>query len=144
MALGVGAVLMAGAAVALATPPSGFSATEMARGTIDKAFSVNTEGPSDIVVRIVTIEPGGTTGWHTHPKPHLDVVKAGSVLFYDAEEPNCQPQVVGPGHAFFVPDGHVHLVRNNGPEKVEIHSTSVVPTGEPPRAEADSPSACQD
>lgn len=143
MALGVAVMLAAGAAVALATPPSGFSATEVARGTLDRAISVDTDGQSDVVVRIVTIEPGGTTGWHTHPKPHLDVVKTGTVLFYDAEDPNCQPQVVGPGHAFFVPDDHVHLVRNNGPEQVEIYSTSVVPAGQPPRTEADPPSACQ-
>jgi quercetin dioxygenase-like cupin family protein len=142
MALSVGVVL-AGAAVALATPPSGYSATEVARGTLDGAISVDTEGPSDVVVRIVTLEPGGTTGWHTHPKPHLDVVKTGTVLFYDAEERNCQPRVVGPGKAFFVPDGHVHLVRTMGPERVEIHSTSIVPAGEEPRAEADPPSACQ-
>ena len=63
---------------ALATPPSGVTVTPLApvgqfneikenAKTGDWRAKIKTKGVSDLHVNEVTIQPGGTLGWHYHP-----------------------------------------------------------------------------
>jgi quercetin dioxygenase-like cupin family protein len=60
---------------ATATPGTGTTATDLAKGTSRDGLDVRTEGPTDVTFRKITIDPGGSTGWHYHPGKVLAVVK---------------------------------------------------------------------
>src|SRR5215207_8278585 len=68
-----------------ATPGSGASTTILARGTSAHDVKVHVKGPTDSVFAEVTIEPGGDTGWHSHPGPLLVAVRSGTLTRYDAD-----------------------------------------------------------
>jgi hypothetical protein len=141
--LGLAALgLMAG--VAVATPGLFVSATPLVRGTIAEPFKVEidgllelkTEGPIDVADQTITIQPGGHTGWHSHPGPALVVIKSGTFTLYDGDDPNCTPQVFYAGSAFVDRGGgHVHIGRNEGTTAVELSVTYLLPVGAGPRAD---------
>src|SRR5882757_6368045 len=72
----VAAGSLATAAIALvppaadATPGSGVTATILSKTTV---------GQTDYVLREITIQPGGTTGWHFHDGTLYAFVKAGTL-----------------------------------------------------------------
>ena len=89
-----------------------------------------TMGPSDVHVTINTVEPGGHSGWHTHPGPSFVVVKSGIATLYDGDDPTCTPRTVGTNKSFTDPGGgHVHLVRNDGSDTLVLAAFQVVPAG---------------
>jgi quercetin dioxygenase-like cupin family protein len=136
----VGALL--GAGIAAATPPSGVSRNELAKGTITEPVSIQTSSPSDFYVQQVTIQPGGYSGFHTHPGAEVTAVKAGTVTLFDMRDPECKPRTISAGGALYVPGGTVHAARNDGKDPVELYVTYILPAGKPVRAEADKPAKC--
>src|SRR4051812_41223875 len=68
---------------AAATAGAGASSEILAQGTTADQLHVQSSGPSRMVVQRVTIQPGGYTGWHTHPGPLLVVVEQGTLTHYD-------------------------------------------------------------
>ncbi|MDQ3886390.1 MAG: cupin domain-containing protein [Actinomycetota bacterium] len=123
---------------AQATPASGVAATVLAHGTTDDGFSLTTSGPSEFVVRHITIQPGGSTGWHYHPGTLLAVVQRGSLIRIDD---NCRAMVYVAGQSLVEPSGprHVHIGRNLGTEPVELYVTYVNPIGSPLSVDAADP-----
>ncbi|HXF37400.1 MAG TPA: cupin domain-containing protein [Actinomycetota bacterium] len=70
----------------------------------------------------MTVQPGGFTGWHSHPGPAIVVVQEGTFTYYDGEDPTCTPLEYGPGEAFVdLGQGHVHSARNEGSEVVQVY-----------------------
>ncbi|MFJ6215300.1 cupin domain-containing protein [Streptomyces sp. NPDC092296] len=102
----------------------------LAHGTSAGGLTLRTGGRTDVVARRVTIEPGGTTGWHYHPGQALVIVRAGTltrVLHDGSVETN-------PAGQAFVEEGgpaHVHIGHNLGGEPVVLHVTYLVPAGGP-------------
>ena len=94
-----GFVVMAFAAMTLASAPVGVTPTLLARGTYD-AFKLRTppdslvdlkleaKNPLDVVVRIHDYLINSSTGWHTHPGPVLITVVQGEVTFYEYRRPD--------------------------------------------------------
>ena len=89
-----------------ATPASGFVGVTVAKATFGDLFShVNskdpqrwnemiwTHGASDLYVQQNTWQPGGSTGWHTHPGPSFVIVTQGSVTVYEGDDKTCTPHV---------------------------------------------------
>ena len=102
--------------VASATPPSGANPTTLGRISLgpyhetSPGFKIFSRNPTDTVVLTTTIDPGGSTGWHSHPGPAFIVVTQGTLTVYDGNDPACTPHVYGPGTGFLDPGfGHVHL-----------------------------------
>ena len=104
---------------------SGFTGVTVAKGTFGNVFSLVhtkspawtelmvTHGDTDLYVQANTWQPGGTTGWHTHPGPSFVIVTAGTVTEYEADGSKCEKHVYSVGDSFVDPgDGHVHLLRN--------------------------------
>jgi Cupin domain len=162
LAVTVGA---AGVATALATPGSGIlSAPILAQGTLeagdghdhhhkgkrDKPVRIKLQRPSDAIVQQVTIAPGGTTGWHSHPGPAIVIVKSGSFTLYDGDDPSCTGTTysVAPGSPsgkVFIDEGygHVHIGRNEGSTNLELYVTYLdVPVGASPRIDVPAPGNC--
>lgn len=133
------ATAMAGVpAVAGATPASGVRATVLGKGTSTDTIKVQNSGATDVVVRHVVIEPGGSTGWHYHPGELIAVVGRGTLtrVFHD-----CSVRTDLAGQSFVEPAGekHIHLGRNLGIEPVELYVTYVIPAGAPLSIDAADP-----
>jgi quercetin dioxygenase-like cupin family protein len=140
-----GAVVVAGVAAlavvpsaALATPGSGVSATILAKGTSEDGLKIKTKGRTDVVVRTITIEPGGSTGWHYHLGKLIAVVQSGTLTRTMAD---CSVEVATAGQSFVEPDGanHVHIGRNLGTEPVVLYVTYLLPEGAPLSVDAADP-----
>jgi quercetin dioxygenase-like cupin family protein len=131
----VAVVALTGAA--LATPPTGFTTSVLARG---KAAHLHAKHdgirvssrhgvPADVAVATVTIDPGGSSGWHHHPGIVLVVVQSGTVTFYDQ---NCRPDVHHAGETFIESSDSPGLAKNTGPGTAVVEATFIVPASTPP------------
>jgi quercetin dioxygenase-like cupin family protein len=140
--------------VTRATPGSGVLFNIISRGTTEDEINasahvhrwralVHTNRPSDFVVQDVAFAPGGYSGRHTHPGPALVTVRRGTATFYQADDPDCTPQVFAAGSAFAEDAGHVHTVQNEtGAEDLELLVTYIVPVGAAQRIDAPHPDNC--
>ena len=149
----VGAALLA--APALATLPSGVAGIIHARGTVSEKVKVREPKNTDFVTQQITIQPGGHTGWHTHPGAALVTVKSGTLTltglrhrgddddddYRGGRRGRCETQSFAAGQAFVDSGhGHVHIGRNLGPAPVELWVTYTgVPAGGAFRIDAADP-----
>jgi len=116
--------------------PSGVQVTPLSQGTIGskvKASSggirIRTLGPKLVLVTAITVDPGGTFGWHSHPGPVLVTVNKGTFTVYRAHGSNCTKSTFGVGDAFVEPGGDIHLGRNEGTDPVQLNAIFLAPTG---------------
>ena len=151
-----GLVLVAALIVvpALATPQTGLTAEQVAMGTFGKInvkthnfpphkVRLKTKGDSDVYVIRNTFDPGGSSGWHTHPGPSLITVTKGEITAYEGDDPKCRPTVYRAGEGFVDPgDGHVHVLRNETTEPAETVAVQILPKGAPRRIDAPAPGNC--
>jgi Cupin domain len=140
----------AGVGAALATAPSGVSTATLGRISLG-AYHLTSPGlkifskhATDTVVLRQTLDPGGSTGWHSHPGPAYIVVTEGTLTLYDGDDPTCTPHRYGPGTGFLDPGfGHVHIARNEGATPATAVATYLnVPPGGSPRIDAPAPGTC--
>ncbi|WP_235717343.1 cupin domain-containing protein [Mycolicibacterium goodii] len=113
-----------------ATPPKLVSATVLSKQTV---------GGKDYIVSDITIEPGGSTGWHTHQGLIYGIVKSGVLTHYGSD---CkQDGEFGPGTPITDPTGadHVHIGRNEGSAPLVLEVTYVDPAGAPTSDSTPSP-----
>ncbi|WP_405688746.1 cupin domain-containing protein [Streptomyces sp. NBC_00057] len=114
---------------AVATPGSGVSGTVVAKGTSVGKLKVKTpNGRTDVTFRTITVEPGGSTGWHTHSGQLIAVVKSGTLT---RTLDDCSVEVTPAGSSFIEPSGsaHRHIGRNLGTEPVVLWVTYLLPEG---------------
>ncbi len=122
--------------------PTGVSRTEVGRGKVGGNYTVKGAEGTDIVVQKVTIEPGATAAWHTHPGAETAIVAAGTLTLFRGEDPKCTPREVKAGEVV-VGDGRVHQGKNLGQDPVQIVVTYFdVPTGAAAASPAERPSNC--
>jgi quercetin dioxygenase-like cupin family protein len=123
------AVFASGAAfVALATPPVGFGATPLGV-TTTKRISINETEPSNVLFARVTLEPGGTTGWHSHPSYVFVLVKSGEAVRINH---HCNRARFEEGEIFIERTDQIHRVINAGDEPAVYIATFVgLPPGSP-------------
>src|SRR5215467_5744942 len=88
-----------------ATPPSKIAFTPVGRAMlpafdvkrkekeIDWRIDLRSDQPSDVATQIVTFQPGGYSGWHTHPGPVFFTVRTGALTVYEGDDPSCKPTV---------------------------------------------------
>jgi quercetin dioxygenase-like cupin family protein len=137
-----------------ATPPAGFTATQQWKAVFDKvnvttdAFpphrvTIKTKGLSDVYVTRNTIDPGGQSGWHTHPGPSLVMVTLGEVTAYMGDDRHCMPVTYHAGQGFVDPgDGHLHLLRNETDAPAETVAFQIIPKDATRRIDAPAPAHC--
>jgi quercetin dioxygenase-like cupin family protein len=141
--VGVGAL----APVALASPPSGFTPTNLVKADLDRTVHLNsdrvkfqTKDPTDVLVQKVVIGPGGSSGWHHHPGMVVVAVQSGVVTVWDS---SCNQKTYGPG----LSNGSVFVEGGDEPGQVTsaggatVYATFVAPNADPPvfRIEDDAP-----
>ena len=144
LAVLVGSVIWARStqAVAPATPGSGVVGVMVANGALPEPVNVkmkidkglggvleNSNTTIDVTriqTWIITVAPGGTTGWHMHPGPHLIVVAQGTLTYYRGNDPTCTGVQYPAGTTVFDPGFTVHLARNNGTVPVVNYVTQLL------------------
>ncbi|MEU5659430.1 cupin domain-containing protein [Streptomyces sp. NPDC047737] len=116
-------------AAAVATPGSGVSGTVVAVGTSAGKLKIKPpNGPTDVTFREITVQPGGSTGWHTHRGQLIAVVKSGTLT---RTLDDCSVEVTPAGTSFIEPAGsdHRHIGRNLGTQPVVLWVTYLLPEG---------------
>ena len=141
----------------LATPGnSGFKGTTLAHatfgelklhahGTPTNAWQelLMTQGDSDLYVQSNVWQPGGSTGWHTHPGPSLIILTKGVLTQYDSDDPTCQGHAYLAGSSFVDLGGRdVHMLRNDGDIPAETIAVQLIPAGATRRIDAPAPLTC--
>jgi hypothetical protein len=149
-----------------ATPSVGFAATTVISGRFGEIDLLNkvlipgsveadqraklwlsqqtTEGPSDLYVQSNVWQPGGSTGWHTHPGHSLIIVTAGAVTEYEGHDPDCKPHLYNRDTAFPDPHGgHAHIIRNEGTVVARTTAIQLIPAGAPRRIDVADPGHCR-
>jgi quercetin dioxygenase-like cupin family protein len=68
----------------------------------------------DAQVRRLVLEPGASTGQHTHAHPHVAAALTNGELIDVAPDGSEQPRTMAEGQLAFVPSGVSHALRNAG------------------------------
>ena len=142
------ALIVVFAGTALATVASGFHPTLLARGTMSEEVHFNTgavkfqtKGAVDFATATVSIAPGGSSGWHSHPGVVLVTVKSGTVTFYDE---HCTGIQHAAGTSFVESGEGAGLGRNESLDTTTVlYVTYVVPAGAPLRIDKANPGCPQ-
>lgn len=106
---------------------------------------VQVDDAADTIVQQITVQPGGFTGWHSHPGPAFVTVAQGTFTYYDGDDESCTGIPYGPGESFVdLGQGHVHSARNEGAEIVSLYVMyfDVPPGVASPFIAADNPGVC--
>jgi quercetin dioxygenase-like cupin family protein len=128
------------AAAALASPPSGFTPTNLVpEAEIAERVHVNsdrikfqTKGPVDVRVQRVDIAPGGRSGWHHHPGVVIVAVERGTVTYVDSECDATSYGAGSPNGSVFVESGdESHEARNLTDQPATVYATFVAPDADP-------------
>jgi hypothetical protein len=78
--------------------------TPLAGGTIGSkvradrgGIEIRTKGLRDMPITSITVDPGGSFRWHTHPGPVLVAVSKGTLAVYQADGSRCPRSTVTVG-----------------------------------------------
>jgi quercetin dioxygenase-like cupin family protein len=126
-----------------ATPPSGLTNIPLARGTNTTDGSIPLKAGSDVALAQITVNPGGSSGWHSHPGGAIVVVQQGSLTVYESVGSKCETTTYTAGQAFVERPGEVDQVINTGTIPYVLFVTFPrVPQGESARTDEPDPGTC--
>jgi len=106
------------------------SAVALAKGEDADGVSVAVTGATQVVVREITLRPGGTTGRHCHAGQLIGIVEQGTLTHY-------APVYPGGVHVYHAGDtivegaDYVHEGKNLGTEDVKLMVTYLIADGQP-------------
>ena len=152
----VGAAVAAAISASLvwATTGSGTNSTLIGRATFDEALKVKRAGPDhwrvevkatpavDVAVQKIVFQPGGHSGWHSHPGPVFISVVEGTMTFYESDDPDCDPIVRHAGEGYLDVGDHPHIARNESSDPATNVVTYLVPPGAGLRIDEPNPGNC--
>jgi quercetin dioxygenase-like cupin family protein len=106
---------------AAATPSENADAVIVSQATVDGV---------DYITREITIQPGGSTGWHYHDGRVFGVVREGTLT---RTMKDCSVVVSPEGSAVTEDSGadHTHIGRNLGPGPLVLWVDYIEPAGTP-------------
>jgi quercetin dioxygenase-like cupin family protein len=121
--------------------PSG-SLNLMCRSNLPEwLLNTRVRGDSDLYVTKHTFQPGGQTGWHSHPGPSLITVIEGTLTVYHDD---CTFETFTAGQSFTdLGCGDIHNVRNEGATEAIDVAVQIVPHGAPRREDKPDPGCAQ-
>ncbi|MCV7303286.1 cupin domain-containing protein [Mycobacterium barrassiae] len=117
---------------AVATPPVNVDAVVINQSTVDGI---------DYITKRITIQPGGSTGWHYHEGRTFGVVREGTLT---RTMPDCTEIVDPTGAAVTEGSGpdHPHNGRNLGTVPVVLWVDYILPAGTPTTFDVPPPPGC--
>jgi hypothetical protein len=137
------------------TAGSGSSSTLLGRATFaqgenlkvkritgDWHVEVKAHRELDVAVQQIVFEPGGQSGWHSHPGPVFIQVVSGTMTFYESEDPSCAPIVRTAGEGYLDVGDHAHIARNETGSVATNVVTYLAPPGVVLRNDQPKPDNC--
>jgi mannose-6-phosphate isomerase-like protein (cupin superfamily) len=115
--------------------------------SIDTAITCTSASPCDTVFQAGTLQPGGTTGWHSHPGPAFIAFAQGEGTYTHDAGSSCHSTTVTAGTGFSQMPTETHVLRNLGSVPVVVYTLYVLPHGTPNssiRVDQPQPAACPD
>jgi quercetin dioxygenase-like cupin family protein len=106
-----------------ATPASGLVNFLLARGTDVSEGTIPLQVGTDVAMAQITVDPGGSSGWHSHPGGAIIIVKQGTLTVYRALGNECQIDTYTAGEAFIERPGEVDDVLNIGTNSYVLYVT---------------------
>ena len=113
--------------------------------SIQKAIACNATNPCDTAFQQGTLQPGGTTGWHTHPGPTFVAFAQGEGTVYHVDGSACTAMKIGAGTGFSQMPTLVHVLHNDGTVPIIVYTLYFLPRGTPNtgiRIDQPQPAAC--
>ena len=140
-----GAISAATVTSSRATPPSGLSLVPLGSATNTSDGTIPLKAGTDIAMVQITVDPGGSSGWHSHPGGAIIVVKQGSLTVYESVGSQCRTKTYTAGEAFVERPGEVDQVINTGTIPYILFVTFPrVPQGTSSRIDEPDPGTCTD
>lgn len=96
----------------------------------------------DLAVQSIVFQPGGQSGWHSHPGPVFIQVVSGTMTLYESDDPNCTPIVRTAGQGYLDVGEHAHIARNETAAPAENIVTYFAPPGVALRIDESRPGNC--
>jgi quercetin dioxygenase-like cupin family protein len=91
----------------------------------------------------ITVDPGGSSGWHSHPGGAIIVVKQGTLTVHSTLGSRCETETYSAGQAFIERPGEVDQVVNMGTIPYILFVTFPrVPQGDSARTDEPSSENC--
>ncbi|MET0780708.1 MAG: cupin domain-containing protein [Microbacterium sp.] len=126
-----------------ATTPSGLTNIHLALGTNSSHETIPLNVGTDVAMAQITVDPDGSSGWHSHPGGAIIVVKQGSLTLYRSVDDRCRTKTYTAGQAFVERPGEVDQVINTGSVPYTLFVTFPrVPHGESARIDEPDPGTC--
>jgi quercetin dioxygenase-like cupin family protein len=150
----VGAIVLV-ATPAWATPASGFVAAPVAAGNFGSDLDVKADKIEhwDLFLKAkdetltginkVTVQPGGHSGWHSHPIPIFLTVTAGEIQWFDGSDPVCPHKTYRVGDSFVEPANRIHNVVNATGSVAEFYAVRFNPENITFFIDQDEPTNCR-
>jgi mannose-6-phosphate isomerase-like protein (cupin superfamily) len=96
--------------------------------TVKPLLSCGGAASCDLAFQQLSINPGGYTGWHTHPGPTFVAVAQGEgILYQDAS--GCPSAKYAANSGFFQPSSEIHNFRNEGAAPLTVFAFYLLPSG---------------
>jgi quercetin dioxygenase-like cupin family protein len=138
-----GVMLLVTLAPSEATLPSGLTNIPLARGSNATDGTISVKAGTDVALAEITVDPGGSSGWHSHPGGAIVVVQQGSLTLYRSVGDRCKIARYGAGQAFVERPGEVDQVINTGTVPYTLFVTFPrVPVGASARTDEPDPGTC--
>ena len=99
--------------------------------SIQKAIACDAANPCDTAFQQGALQPGGTTGWHTHPGPTFVAFAQGDGTVYHVSGSECTAMKIGAGSGFSQMPTLVHVLHNDGSVPIIVYTLYVLPRGTP-------------
>lgn len=99
--------------------------------------------PVDLAVQSIVFQPGGHSGWHRHPGPVFIQVTAGTMTFYESDDPTCTPITRTVGQGYLDTGEHAHIARNETGAPATNVVTYFAPPGAALRIDMPAPGNCR-
>jgi hypothetical protein len=112
------------------------------RITGDWHVEVKAHKSLDLAVQQIVFQPGGHSGWHSHPGPVFIQVVSGTMTFYESADPTCTPIVRTAGQGFLDVGDHAHIARNETGSTATNVVTYFAPPGASLRMDEPNPGNC--
>jgi quercetin dioxygenase-like cupin family protein len=126
-----------------ATPPSGLTNVPLALGTNTSSGTIPLQAGTNVAMAQITVQPGGVSGWHSHPGGAIIVVQQGSLTVYESVGSTCETKTYTAGQAFVERPGEVDQVKNTGTIPYVLFVTFPrVPQGASARTDEPDPGTC--
>jgi quercetin dioxygenase-like cupin family protein len=93
-------------------------------------WKVKAKGSASKIMTIrVTFQPGGYSGWHSHPGITIVSVVSGTITSFESDDPTCSPHLIPAGTAVVEKhdSSHTRFIRNEGTVPLVFLATHIVP-----------------